>query len=232
MAKFPSLFRAGKNETKEVMRALANLESKKTPVRIEIESENIRFFSVVSLKRGLVVIAKPPGLRKGIKREGFVRFSIPEVQKDLRFEVTVPHFNLLSGGYVFLCKIPQNFAAPSQRTTERYNTSRFKNLHLYFPVLRTRFRVIDISVSGCKVFSQGTNAGSIFQLGTAVEPVKITVGQKVEIDLAGVVPRAFSGSTVGFQLQIGSDGRAAKYLQHFISSLESAEITSLKVETG
>ena len=68
------------------------------------------FRSVLAVKKGVVVVAKPDGLGKYLEKKGFVRFSLPnEEGRDLRLEVISPHFNLTSGNSVFLCKLPEEF---------------------------------------------------------------------------------------------------------------------------
>ncbi len=200
-------------------------------MRLEIEGENIHFFTIFSIKRNLVVVAKPPGLRKGLKRDGTVRFRIPdEVENEIRMEIAVPHFNLLSGDYAFLCDIPKNFAEKSKRKSERYNTSRFNNLHLVIPDILQRFRIVDMSDSGCKIYAVGTNIKELLEEDKNYAPARISVGNKVEIDLDSAIPRSFNGKTVGFKFDVSAEGSARKYLQHFIQSLETAEINNLKVD--
>ncbi len=220
------------SEEREVNKVLRQAEKYKTPVRIEIENSNVRFYSILSIKRGLVVVAKPPGLKGGVSREGFVRFRVPDSEdKEIRMEVTVPHFNLLSGGYVFLCRLPKEFAESSKRNSERYNTSRFNNLHLFIPEMKVRYRIIDISSTGCKVFTEKSNPKSLFEVGKPLSPASISVGDKVEIDLASAIPRSHHRNTVGFELRVDGGGSSGKYLSHFLKSLETAETTRLRVDS-
>ena len=204
MAKLSNLLKMSAKPERRIMQILGRLEHQKNPIRIEIENSNTRFYSILSIKRGLVVVAKPPGLRAGLEREGFVRFKVPDEDgKELRMQVTVPHFNLLSGGYVFLCSIPKEFAESSQRGEERYNTSRFKNLFLFLPTVKGHFRIIDISRSGCKVFANQSVSFPGLEMGNPIAPASITVGNKVDIDLKSATLRARIKNTMGFQLIVG-----------------------------
>ena len=233
MSGLKSLFGLGESEERTIEKVLSRLASAKTPIRLEVEEANIHFYSVLSIRRGLVVLAKPGGLQKELKREGFVRFRVPDVEgKELRLPIAVPHFNLLSGSYVFLCDVPKTFAEPSRRTSDRFNTRRFSNLKLTIPALVREYRIIDISLEGCKIFTGGNEDPTMpFSMGETLSPAKITVGQKVEIDLNSVVPRSQTGKTVGIQFQMNGNDDSRKYLSHFIKSLESSEQERLMAST-
>ena len=233
MAKLSNLLKLPVKPEREVSRILRRLEANKTPVRVEIENSNTRFYSIISIKRGLVVVAKPPGLESGLQREGFVRFKIPDEDgRELRMQVSVPHFNLLSGGYVFLCSVPRKFAESSLRGAERYNTTRFKNLALFLPELKGYFRIIDISKTGCKVFADQSMATPGLETGSPISPASITVGNKVNIDLHSVTLRSRIKNTMGFELRVGDDGSSTKYFEHFLKSLEAAESKRLSTHTA
>jgi len=224
MAKLSSLIGLSRGEARQIQGILEGLERSKTPLRIEIENTNTRFFSVLSLRRGLVVVAKPPGLKESISRNAHVRFKVPGTQgKEIRLEVSVPHFNLMSGSYVFLCKIPKSFASSSQRRHERYNTSRFNNLHLVLPDAQYRLRIIDISAQGCKTYIQNLKLNGRIKVGAPVRPAVISVGGRVEIDLDAAIPRSQQKSTLGFEFQVHPDGASIRYLDHFLQSLEKEE---------
>lgn len=231
MAKLANLLRLPVKPGREVLQILNRLENRKTPIRIEIENTNTRFYSIVSIKRGLVVVAKPPGLKEGLQREGFVRFKVPDAEgKELRLKISVPHFNLLSGGYVFLCSVPKEFAESSLRGAERYNTSRFKNLFLFLPAIKGHYRIIDISKSGCKVFLEQSVAMPGLEMGNSIIPASISVGNKVDIDLKSAIPRSRFKNTMGFELRVGGNG-SSKYLDHFLKSLEAAEVKRLNTSS-
>ena len=225
MSGLRELIGLGDSEERTITRVLDRIASAKTPVRVEVEEANIHFYSVFSIRRGLVVLAKPTGLQKELKRDGFVRFRVPDLEgKEIRMAIAVPHFNLLSGGYVFLCNIPKKFAEPSRRSNDRFNTRRFNNLKLTLPKLAQEFRIIDISLEGCKIYMENQNDSAYqFSLGETLSPAKITVGAKVEIDLHAVIPRSQANKTVGIQFNLNGSGEARKYLTHFIKSLENSE---------
>ena len=225
MSGLKDLLGLGEKEERTIVKILERLSSAKTPVRLEVEEANIHFYSVISIRRGLVVLAKPGGLQKELKREGYVRFRVPEVEgKEIRLSIAVPHFNLLSGSYVFLCDIPKAFAEPSRRSNDRFNTRRFNNLKLTIPALTREFRIIDISMEGCKIFTGGkTDPAAQFAMGETLSPAKITVGTKVEITLEGITPRSRTDKTVGIQFQMNGNADSRKYLSHFIKSLETSE---------
>jgi hypothetical protein len=229
MAKLTSLIGLPGGAKRQLNSTLAGLERSKTPLRFEIENTNTRFFSVVSVRRGMVVVAKPPGLKEGITRESFVRFKVPGKEgKEVRLEVTVPHFNLMSGSYVFLCKMPAAFADSAKRKYERYNTSRFSNLHLVLPEPQFRLRIIDISEHGCKTYTQSIKFNGRLQLGSPYHPATISVGGRVDIDLDAAIPRSQQKSTLGFEFKVHPDGTSGKYLAHFLQSLEKGETEKMR----
>lgn len=232
MSTLTKLLKISDSDEKAVKKIMLRLEANKTPVRVEIEGKNIHFYTVFSMKRNLVVAAKPQGLQKELTRDGTVRFRVPdEEDKEIRLDISVPHFNLLSGSYVFLCTIPKQFAEQSKRGADRFNTSRFNNLFLVIPHVRKRFRIVDMSRSGCKIFTNHKINRVQFQLGETIEKAYIEVGGKVDIQLESAIARARDGTTVGFQVQISEADNSAKYMAHFIKSLETAETASYGVET-
>ncbi len=209
----------------EVAKVLSSLERNRTPVRVEIEKTHIRFNTVVSVKRGTVIVAKPMGLGDSLKKGSTVRFAVPgEDGRNVRLEVLTPHFNLTSGGIVFLCKMPTAFAEGYGRASERYNTTRFNNLVLKFAgVAEGPFRVLDLSSGGCKFHCAQAPHLKLFPLGKAVPQGLISLGDRVSVELDRVIPRAHLGPAVGCQFHVSTQGSHAKYLQHLLVSLEKAE---------
>jgi len=236
------------SEEKKVLKELQRLDKVKTPVRMEIEGESIHFRTVFSIKRDLLVIAKPYGLKRGLKRDGFVRFKVPDAEEDLelRLKVAVPHFNMLNGAQAFLCHIPKEFAETSLRDSMRYNTTRYANLFLFIPSQKQQFRIIDMSDKGCKVFvgvdaeqeegelakKKDTNgsgngkkngAKKILEMGEQIQGAQILVGKNVEINLEMLVPRSRHQKTAGFQFRVDANGDSAKYLTHFMKQLDASQ---------
>ena len=122
---------------------------------------------------------------------------------------------------MLLCRIPTEFSEGARRKFMRYNTSRFNNLHLFFPEPPRRYRIVDLSTNGCKVFVN-EDAEKRFPLGQALQPVQIAIA-KYLTDLHGVVPRVHKGKTVGCEFTYGRDSDANRYINHLISSLKKTE---------
>ncbi len=214
-----------KSTSKEVTKALATLERNHTPVRAEIERTQIRFNTVVSVKRGMVIVAKPVGLGDSLKTGSTVRFTVPGGDgRIVRLDVTTPNFNLTSGGIVFLCKMPTAFAEGYGRASERYNTTRFNNLVIKFAnVAEGPFRILDLSSGGCKFHCVQAPHLKLFPLGKAIPQGLISLGDRVSVELDRVIPRVHVGPAVGCEFRVSTKGSDAKYLQHLLVSLEKAE---------
>lgn len=224
MAKLSGILKLKKSEDKEVVKTLNMLERHQTPVRVEIEGAQIRFNTIISIKRGMVIIAKPSGLIQELKTGGLVRMKIPEADaRELRLEIITPNFNLTSGSAVFLCKIPHEFAEGARRSSERYNTTRFNNLLIKVEELESGFRILDLSIAGCRVQHQSTAIAKLFPLGTDLAPAEIMLGSKVRVLLATLIPKMHAGTAVGLEFQVSPQGSNKKFLQHLLISLEKAE---------
>lgn len=216
---------------KNILKTIRQLELAKTPVRLEIENANIHFYTVLSIRRNMVVVAKPPGLHKVIKRDAFVRFSIEDQELEIRMQVMVPHFNMLSGNYAFLCHMPSEYAEKSKRNHERYNTSRFNNLSLFIPGEEFKFRIIDLSYAGCKIFSTTESLVGLLSLNGVIKKPRIRVGEKVEIELESVVTRMVSEKTAGLELNFGEDRHSKNRFDHLIESLKESEVKKMSVDS-
>jgi hypothetical protein len=205
------------------------LERQRTPVRIEIENTRIRFNTIISIKRGMVVIAKPGGVSQELKTGGSVRMKIPEADaREIRLEIITPNFNLTNGASVFLCKIPTQFAGGARRSTERYDTSRFNNLKLGLGKVEQQFKLVDISLGGCRVKTGSGVAKKLFPIGKEILSASILLGANVSVALSTIVPRMHSDSGVGLQYQVSPDGNHMKYLQHLLLSLAKTEDERMK----
>ena len=131
-----------------VLRVLKQLESNNTPVRLEVENTNVSFYTVFTLRPGAVILNKPFDLNpKLIQRGRIVRFEVPDGSRNVvRMPVRRVHLKRKRGDEVFVCTMPREFSPRSKRTSARYNTSQFKNLHLIIPQADAAFRIIDISL--------------------------------------------------------------------------------------
>jgi hypothetical protein len=167
-------------------------------------------------------VAKPAGLGPYLKKDSMVRFSVPdEPGRDVRLQVASPHFNLTSGNAIFICNFPTEFSEGTKRRSTRFNTSRFNNLHLSVPTLKYRFRIIDLSLNGLKIYVQGDPA-EMFPLGKPISPANIAIS-KVNAELTAIIPRVHKGNTVGCEFQAAQNSTALKYIAHLINSLQKSE---------
>jgi hypothetical protein len=224
MAIFNLLGSQGK-ETKEIVSALSVLDKHRVPVRMEVENSSIHFNTRISVKSATVIVAKPLNLKEGLAKGGTVRFKIPDSEgRELRMEVITPHFNLTNGNPVFLCRIPTNFAASNMRGALRFNTSRFTNVSLAFGDHPERYRVVDLSMGGCKVFITSKEAKERFTVGVPMQGGRIDLGNKASVHLKSVTARNVRGQAVGCQFEISEEGSSKKYLSHLLQSLEKAEL--------
>lgn len=214
-----------------VLRVLKQIEHNRTPIRLEVENTNVSFYTVFSLQPGAVILNKPLDLNpKLIRRGRMVRFEVPDGSKNvLRLRVRRPHLKRKRGDEVFVCAMPKEFAAKSKRKTARFNTSQFKNLHLVIPQADAKFRIIDISLSGCRTFVGDFDEWDLIRTGVEMRFTKIAVGEKVEIALDGLVPRLIKTPTVSFQWKVLKHSYSGRYLEHFIKTLHEKELSRLEL---
>ena len=211
-----------------VLGAIRALEANRTPVRLEIEHANIHFYSVLTVRRSQIVVGKPPGLKKGIRQGGTVRFTMPDRDENVvRMEVLTPHIELEDGLLCFSCQIPVVYAGKSNRAVERFSTARFNNIRLILPDKETVFRVIDISTIGLKIFTGGLGFQGIFEIGTPVGGTRVTIGQNLTLDLEQVIPRSHHGKTVGMEILVPEESAVEKILHHFVKTLETTEMEQM-----
>jgi len=224
---FKALGLGPKGEEQEVANVLRSLDRRKSPLLMEIEQSHVHFRSVLAIKKGVIVVAKPTGIGANLKKDAFVRFSVPESPgRDIRMQILSPHFNLTSGNAVFICKMPTVFVEGTKRNATRFNTSRFNNLHVTFPEKNIQFRIIDLSVNGVKLFVQG-KAEQTFAIGYTITPVRINIS-KFSADLDGLIPRVQKGASIGCEILVTSNSPARKYIDHLIKALQKQEEETLK----
>lgn len=229
MAIWSDILRGFGGSAKELLEELGRLERGRAVIRVEIEGSATHFNSRLSLKKDTVVIAKPLGLREGLTAGSFIRFKLPDSpDKEVRLEVLTPHFNLASGNAVFLCRLPAGGSAPAKRKTERYNVTHFANVQLVITTRARNFRVVDVSLTGCKVLTTPLEAQTYFPLNRELNAVHIQVGSKAKVELVAVVARTHQGAAVGCEFTVRQEGPSQVYLSHLIKSLEKAETERLR----
>jgi hypothetical protein len=225
MARFMNLLSSQGKEDKEILASLNLLDKHRVPVRMEIENTSIHFNTRISVKSATVIVAKPLNLKEGLAKGGTVRFKVPDSEgREMRMEVLTPHFNLTNGNPVFLCKIPTSFAQSNQRGATRFNTSRFTNVALVLGNHPEKYRIVDLSAGGCKVFISSKEAKELFRVGVPIHGARIDLGQKAAVHLKALVPRSLRGQAVGCQFEVSEEGASRKYLLHLMQSLEKAEL--------
>ena len=225
MARFMNLLSSQGREDKEILGSLASLDKDRVPVQMEIENTSIHFKTRISVKSATVIVAKPLNLKEGLAKGGTVRFKVPDTEgRELRMEVLTPHFNLTNGNPVFLCKIPTNYAQSNMRGALRFNTSRFNNVALMLGDNSVRYRVVDLSLGGCKIFLASKEDKQRFAVGVPISGARIDLGDKASVHLKALIPRNLRGQAVGCQFEVSSEGVSKKYLEHLLESLEKAEL--------
>ena len=212
-----------------VLRVLKQIEYNRTPVRLEVENTNVSFYTVFSLRPGAVILNKPADLNPKLLRRGrMVRFEVTDGSRNMvRMMVRRPHMKRKRGDEVFVCGMPQEFAAKSKRQSARFNTSQFSNLHLVIPQADAEFRIIDISVNGCRTFVGDFSEWDLIRTGLEMRFTKIAVGEKVEIALDGLVPRLVKAPTASFQWKVLKYSYSGRYLEHFVKVLHEKELSRL-----
>ena len=211
-------------EARAVYKAIDQLHREQKPVRIEIERLGVRFKTFVTLRKEMVAISRPMGFKSELPVGTLLRLNLPGRKgKDLRFEVLNPDFRLPNGRGFFICPMPKQFAKKSPRTSERYSTGRFTNLEAVFPELGSAYRMLDISMTGCRIDPGQSQLGQIWTLGEPVKPAVIQVGSGIRIPLDGVIPRLIQHDAVGLEFMIPADGKSAGHLNKLVKWLDKRE---------
>lgn len=220
-------------QSKTVLRSLRRLATERRPVRVELENTEISFFTILDIRREKVMLSRPPGLAAQIKAGSTVRFHLPDDRKKaIRLKVLVANFQMARGGPVFLCEIPTEFAPPSKRSSDRFNTSRFKNLRLILSEQRLAMRIVDVSENGCKVYYRSEVEPDWFTSGESIPEARIEIDNRVKMELASVMPRSWTRKTLGFQFQVSQQDNAIKIFAKFLQALEKAEHDRLSLQAG
>lgn len=221
---------SGSSKGNSISRSLARLAQDRVPVRLEVEHSESSFYTVLSLRLQGVLLGRPMDLEDGlIKAGGHVRFTLPDGSKQvIRLQIIKPKVTRRRGDEVILCGMPEEFFEKSKRGSDRFNTSRYKNLSLNIPQIDAHFRIIDISRTGCKVVAKQLEQWEEFRVGRPLRFGRVEVGDKAVFELGSLIPRFIMPPVVSFQWEVG-DNQAAVYLEHLVKSLHGAELSRLKV---
>jgi hypothetical protein len=210
-------------EARVVARELEALHRSQNLVRVEIESRGVRFKTLITLRKDVVAVARPLGFKWELPAGTVLRVRVPGARREVRLHVANPDFRLPNGRSFFVCPMPKEFASKSPRGTERYSTMRFKNLDLVLPALGTQFRVLDMSLNGCRIDMGRQNLEAIWNMGEVVGPAEIRVGQDIRIPLAGIVPRIAKDGTLGLEFQTENGSKTVEYLTKLVKWLDKQE---------
>lgn len=224
---------AASREQRAVLRALENLTNSKSPVRLESETTGVSFFTVVALRPNGLLIARPRSLRGGLPKDSFVRITLPNHgRKQIRVPILIPQVKLrMTMRYACICGIPTAFSGVCKRHTDRFNTTKFKNLHLQVPQFSSSFRVVDISVGGLRVFAGDDGERLAEDPEANLAPARIRVGERVSVELENLMVRSHVGNTVGFSMTVRNDGYSGRFLLNLLNKLQEQEILRLKMDT-
>ena len=106
--------------------------------------------------------------------------------------------------------------------------SHFANVQLVIANRAREFRVVDVSLTGCKVLTTPLEAQTYFPLNRELGQVHIQVGSKAKVELNTVIARSHHGASVGCEFSVKGEGPSQVYLSHLIKSLEKAETERLR----
>ena len=219
------LFSGQDKEEREVIQALAALAKEKEKARVELENSAIQFHARITVKSGMVIIEKPPKLRKELKKGDKVRMTVPFEggERDLRLEVLNPYFSTAYGAVVFLCDLPVAFAAESPRKSPRINTTAFNTIHLVLKDFPHSFRVVDLSRDGCRFHTAYKELLDLFIIGSPLAASHLTFGRKIRVGLGNIIPRKIRGKTVGCEMTVNEDGHAREIYRFLLDSLDQVD---------
>ena len=209
----------------DIFKTLSKLAQAKEPLIVEVEKTKTRFRSIISLRKDLVVIAKPIFLK--LEKGSVVRFQPPgEKDKDIRLEVFQPHFNLTSGSAVFLCKIPSGFTS-AQRGGLRFATAQYSSLFLRLGDSAKKYRIVDISETGILVNLNSTQEAKSFPRNRVLTGAQIKV-REYNINLDQLTPRAHRGYQIGCEMQVTQGDASLKHLNNLVKTLEQDEARKIR----
>ena len=205
---------------------LKKISDERLPVRMEVTSALVRFNTLLSLKRGVVIVSKPLSLDKGLNKGTQVRFKIPwEPEYEVQMSVLLPLLNLGNGGEAFLCQTPAGNAHAVRRKHDRFDTRRYRNLYLEMPALKDRFPIVDISSAGCRVEADAALLRESFKTRYRIWQGAIKVGNQVEIELNNIMPKVFLNNAVGMSFSLGRDARHQAQWSSLLGLLSLQELT-------
>jgi len=127
-----------------------------------------------------------------------------------------------NGTTLFLCHMPEGFAGVSRRAARRYGTAQLRNLSVELPKARRRYRVLDLSMSGCRLLIHDDDPQA-FALGQALQPAVLHVGENQEAPLEFVVPRTHGDRSLGCEFRVSNSGPGRRHLDELLAMLEQRE---------
>jgi hypothetical protein len=216
-------------EARAVHNELEALHRSQKPVRVEIENRGVRFKTLITLRKDVVAVARPMGFKLDMPTGTFLRFKGPGARREIRLQIRDPDYRLPNGRSFFVCPMPKEFAVKSPRSAERYATMRFKNLELLLPAMGTHYRILDVSMNGCRIDMGQENLEAIWNMGAAVGPAEIRVGQGIRIPLAAIVPRIAKEGTLGVEFQIENGSKTVEYLSKLMNWIDKWEDKQTRV---
>ncbi len=234
MALLGGLLSSQGRETRAVARALADLGERKTPVRVEVEGTGTSFFTVLSLRKNGLLLARPRTLAGGMAKGLCVRLTLPNHQRrQVRTEVLVPNVQLpMTLKHAMICSVPTAFSGQCQRSADRFDTSRFKNLTLHLADWQQTFRVIDLSATGLRIFTGTDGEAYAFEAGNALGAGTLCVGRGIRIELGDITTRSRAGNTVGLSMAVQRAGDSQKYLLNLLNRLQETELKRIRIDTA
>jgi hypothetical protein len=216
-----SLFTKSQDDTTPVLDMLAR---NRTPVQVEVEKSLIRFKSQLSLKEKSVLLIKPPTLGNDLHKGGFVRLSWPGAgRREMRLEISAPHFNLPNGNVSFVCKVPEGSAMP-KRKHDRYDTSHYTNMRLELGSVS--FRLLDLCAEGCRIAITSETSRIKITLGRPVEPATLIVGKNSKVNFEHVTPRAQREGFIGCEFRIKQDGVSPQLFAEVLQSVQTHRVVA------
>jgi hypothetical protein len=216
-------------EARTIVRELDALHRAQKPVRIEIENRGVRFKTLLTIRKDVVAVARPMGFKWELPVGTMLRVRLAGVRRDVRLQVVNPDYRLPNGRSFFVCPIPKQFAAKSPRASERYSTARFKNLEMLLPSLGGRYRILDLSMKGCRIDTGREQLQAVLNLGERIAPAEIRVGSGIRIPLESIVPRTAQAGTVGVEFRVEHGSRSPDYLDKLVKWLDKWEDKQTRV---
>ena len=209
---------------------ISELSKVKTPLRVEIEDTDHRFYSKFLLRSGAVVLKYPQRLKDQLAEDRRLRIELPESPEDsLCLLISSARYGGAGematelGQMTVVCKIPSATVEKTKRAAIRYFTGRFNDIVLILASQAGKFPVVNLSTSGLRLLLKSEEQQQLFSLGAYLGEAGIQLGKMARVKLIDAIPRCHFADGVGIEMVVDPAGISKKTLEYFVEKLADEE---------